>query len=78
MEALREKSYFLTAYLEYLILHYYPRDGSDNPYMDIITPQDPSQRGAQLSIQFSLPINNVYRELCKRGCVVSLMLTEKL
>lgn len=49
IEALREKSLKLTAYLQYLLL----KDTSSNDeerLFRIITPLDPSQRGAQLSV----------------------------
>lgn len=46
MEALREKSLRLTAYLEARLLQY--PDGS--PPYKIITPPNPSERGAQLSV----------------------------
>lgn len=51
MPALRKKSLELTGYLEHLLLKYPLDDTSENkrPYT-IITPSDPSQRGAQLSI----------------------------
>ena len=47
MNRIREKSEKLTAYLEYLIRN----KASDK--VNIITPSDPSQRGAQLSLQVS-------------------------
>jgi kynureninase len=52
VEALREKSLKITAYAEYLL-------GLDTPVVDgvpayqIITPRDPEQRGAQLSVLFN-------------------------
>ena len=41
-------------------------------YVNIITPEDPEQRGAQLSVTFSVNVNKVHQELEKRGVVVSL------
>ena len=41
-------------------------------YVNIITPEDPEQRGAQLSITLSVNVNKVHQELEKRGVVVSL------
>ncbi|XP_061181559.1 kynureninase-like [Saccostrea echinata] len=38
-------------------------------HVDIITPSDPSQRGAQLSLSFSVPVAHVFEELTKRGVV---------
>jgi len=46
MPALRAKSEKLTAYLEYLI----DLINAEYPRFDIITPRDPAQRGAQLSL----------------------------
>ncbi|KAJ9634401.1 Kynureninase (L-kynurenine hydrolase) [Knufia peltigerae] len=45
IEELREKSLKLTAYLQYLLLN-----GDAEPPFRIITPLDPAQRGAQLSL----------------------------
>ncbi|KAF2202366.1 kynureninase [Delitschia confertaspora ATCC 74209] len=45
MEKLREKSQRLTAYLEERLLRY---DGGERPYT-LITPSNPSERGAQIS-----------------------------
>ncbi|XP_033836902.1 kynureninase [Periophthalmus magnuspinnatus] len=69
MSSLRRKSLLLTGYLEYLILHYYSQDPSQphRPYVHIITPSDPRQRGCQLSLCFSVPIRRVFQELEKRG-----------
>ena len=37
-----------------------------------ITPNDPEQRGSQLSLKFSCDANKVHGELEKRGVIVSL------
>jgi len=42
------------------------------PSVEIITPSDPEQRGAQLSLVFSVPLTAVQEELQKRGVVVSI------
>ncbi|MEQ2249508.1 hypothetical protein ILYODFUR_030005, partial [Ilyodon furcidens] len=69
MQALRRKSVLLTGYLEYLIKHYYTEDPAQphKPYIRIITPSDPQQRGCQLSLSFSIPIRRVFQELERRG-----------
>lgn len=69
MSALRRKSLLLTGYLEYLIKHYYTEDPSQphRPFVDILTPSDPQQRGCQLSLCFSVPIKRVFTELERRG-----------
>ena len=73
MKALRKKSVLLTGYLEYLIRHYYTKDETNlrKPYVDIITPSNPEERGCQLSLSFSVPISAIYEELEKRGVAVS-------
>ena len=87
MKELRAKSLLLTAYLEVLIQRKYRRGGKvtngrengtqnrgedwKHVHVDIITPSDPAQRGAQLSLSFSVPILHVFKELTKRGVVVS-------
>lgn len=71
---IRHKSLLLTAYLEALIKMEYSRpegqskeaDG-DNIYIDIFTPSDPAQRGAQLSLAFNVSIVEIFKELEKRG-----------
>jgi kynureninase len=46
----REKSLLLTAYAEYLLYQILGRDGSSSAPFRILTPKDPLQRGAQLSV----------------------------
>ncbi|KAI5815212.1 pyridoxal phosphate-dependent transferase [Pyronema omphalodes] len=68
MAALRTKSMHLTAYLNHLLDEMFPKP---NPYFRIITPADPHQRGAQLSLLFKdgimLP---VFNRLMDQGIVV--------
>jgi len=77
MPELRKKSKLLTTYMEYLLLtrHGQPADEktpatSSRPYLRIITPSDPEQRGSQLSIWFSVHVGVVFQELVHRGAVV--------
>ncbi|XP_031548859.1 kynureninase-like [Actinia tenebrosa] len=84
IKRLRAKGDLLTAYLEILLLHRYPapelnEDTDDTPdkkqqlsrpYVKIITPADPKDRGCQLSVKFSCPVQKVHKELEKRGVVV--------
>ena len=75
---LRRKSVLLTGYLEALVKQEYSRpegksveeDGQE-VYIDILTPSDPAQRGAQLSLAFNINVGQVFQELEKRGVVVS-------
>ena len=46
-------------------------DQSEGVHVEILTPSDPDQRGAQLSLSFSINITQVFYELEKRGVVVS-------
>ena len=79
MKELRAKSLLLTAYLEGVIQRKYGRGGKvmnggedwKHVHVDIITPSDPAQRGAQVFMSFSVPILHVFEELTKRGVVVS-------
>lgn len=73
MEALRRKSVLLTGYLEHLIQHHFTEDPAEpqKPHVRILTPSDPQQRGCQLSLAFSVPIQKVFQELERRGVVVS-------
>ena len=71
MTALRTKSIKLTAYLEQLLLQP-PSDTASprNPYR-IITPSDPAERGAQLSVLLDPGLlDGVMAELERQGVVV--------
>ena len=75
MAELRRKSKLLTAYTERLLLTGLGQPAtttadSSRPYLRIITPSDPEQRGSQLSIWFSVPVGLVYQQLAHRGVVV--------
>ena len=74
---LREKSKLLTTYLEYLLLTRHGQSvdqkstlASSHPYVRIITPSDPEQRGSQLSIWVSVHSGAMFNELARRGVVV--------
>ncbi|XP_039194162.1 kynureninase isoform X1 [Crotalus tigris] len=69
VKCLRRKSILLTGYLEYLIRHYYGKDRNDpeKPLIKIITPSHHEKRGCQLTLLFSVPIRDVFKELEKRG-----------
>ncbi|CAI5762518.1 kynureninase isoform X1 [Podarcis raffonei] len=69
MKLLRRKSILLTGYLEYLIKHYYSEDTNDpeQPFVRIITPSQIEERGCQLTLVFSVPIKDIFKELEKRG-----------
>ncbi|KAK2509723.1 hypothetical protein MC885_020989 [Smutsia gigantea] len=71
MKALRRKSILLTGYLEYMIKHYYSKDKAESkkPIVNIITPSHVEERGCQLTLTFSVPMNHVFQELEKRGVV---------
>lgn len=71
MPRLLQKQYLLTGYLELLIKHYFGRGGTERPAVTLITPEDPEERGCQLSLTFSFPLKQVHQELTKRGVVVS-------
>ena len=44
-------------------------------HVEILTPSDLDQRGAQLSLSFSVSIIKVFEELRKRGVVVSYIIS---
>lgn len=73
MEEIRQKQFLITGYLEFLLKKYFSKDkcNPDGPFVDIITPSNPSQRGSQLSIMFSVPLGRVQEALQKHGVVVS-------
>lgn len=64
IHALRLKSLRLTAYLEFLLhqLNHIP--------FDILTPSDPQQRGAQLSLFFKENGRDIHQRLTDKGLVV--------
>ncbi|MDE3253328.1 MAG: aminotransferase class V-fold PLP-dependent enzyme, partial [Bacteroidota bacterium] len=64
IDRLREKSVRLTAYLEYL-LHQLP-----NLSFEIITPANPAERGAQLSLFFSEKGKEIHNKMTENGIVV--------
>lgn len=71
MEELRAKSLKLTAYLQWLLQEGMPsNDEGDRPFR-IITPLDPSKRGAQLSLLLSPGLlEQVGEALQREGIVV--------
>ncbi|MCJ1243191.1 Kynureninase (L-kynurenine hydrolase) [Trapelia coarctata] len=69
MEAIRAKSFKLTGFLENLLLQP-PNQGTSNPY-HIITPPNPKERGAQLSVRLEPGmLKGVMNELEAAGVVV--------
>jgi kynureninase len=67
MDALRQRSLRLTAYLEARLLKY---DGGEPPYK-IITPANPAERGAQLSVLLNPGLlDQVQHYIEERGVVV--------
>ncbi|KAL5015360.1 hypothetical protein ScPMuIL_009630 [Solemya velum] len=75
MSELCAKSRILTAYLEYLLNRKYGDQcngdvAKNGPvHVTILSPLDPDQRGAQLSLSFSIDMTRVFKELEKRGVV---------
>ena len=63
MDALRRKSELLTSYLEFLLDQQLRKDFS------IITPRDPKQRGAQLSIRVHQRARQVFKTLSENGII---------
>lgn len=51
MAEIRAKSLNLTGYLEHLLLHHPQTESSEKKPFSIITPSNPAERGAQLSIR---------------------------
>ena len=65
MAALRERSIALTGYLEYIL-----QPLVDQGYFTIITPREPQERGAQLSLYFDEGVmETVFDRLTKRGVI---------
>lgn len=63
MEKLRAKSMELTGYLEFLVHHYCSEE------ISILTPEDPSQRGCQLSLHIHKNGRRVFESLSDNGVV---------
>lgn len=63
ISALRKKSRLLTEYLEFLINRFLRED------VAIITPQDPQQRGCQLSLVLRKKGREIYQQLAKNGFI---------
>ncbi|MDD2793029.1 MAG: kynureninase [Sediminibacterium sp.] len=62
--AIREKSVALTAYLEFLLKQL------TNISFEIITPEDPEQRGAQLSLFFTSQGKAIHNKMMDSGIIV--------
>lgn len=67
MDALRRKSEILTAYTAYLLEQINEENGQD--LIDIITPENPSQRGCQLSLIMKENGKGVFDYLSKHGVI---------
>jgi kynureninase len=65
MDQLREKSLQLTAYLQYLLKNADP----DGHLFKIITPEDPHQRGCQLSLLMQRDGKAIFDRLSKNGVI---------
>src|SRR5690606_1543067 len=63
MKELRKKSLRLTAYLEFLLQQI------DHLDFEIITPKDPEQRGAQLSLLFGKKGREIFDALSRQGVI---------
>ncbi len=63
LDRLRVKSQLLTGYLEFLLN---PRESE---MFSVITPRDPQQRGAQLSLQLKEQGKTVLDKLATRGVI---------
>lgn len=76
MKALRRKSILLTGYLEYMIKHYYGKDKTETKksVVNLITPSHIEDCGCQLTLSFSVPMKYIFKELERRGIVVSSLL----
>jgi kynureninase len=66
---LRQTSYLLTGYLEKLLLDELAQEFSQD-LIRILTPNDPQQRGCQLSLEFPNKMMEVFDSLHSRGVIV--------
>ena len=74
MERILRKQYLLTGYLECLLKRHFSAAAAaaeGELGLKIITPEDPRQRGSQLSLVFSKEVSEVHKKLEKRAIVVS-------
>ncbi|KAL4981718.1 pyridoxal phosphate-dependent transferase [Aspergillus falconensis] len=69
MAEIRQKSLNLTGYLEHLLLTY-PLDGVSEKPFSIITPSNPSERGAQLSLRLAPGLLDSVLETLEEHAVV--------
>jgi kynureninase len=70
MQALRARSLRLTAYLEYLLLNWPTGEGRKRPYV-LLTPRNPEERGAQISVRLDPGLlAGVLEELEAEGVVI--------
>lgn len=67
MEALREKSILLTAYLEFVLKEVVDQTGVQ---LEVLTPRNPEQRGCQLSVVVPGATKELVGQLAQRGVVV--------
>lgn len=70
-ERLLQKQYLLTGYLYELIGELFGDVSESTVKIKVLTPHDPQRRGCQLSLRFSVDIDEIYAELEKHGVVVS-------
>ena len=68
MPRILEKQRLLTGFLEMLLLQFF--NTSSPPIGKIITPSDPKERGSQLSLVFTSPVDGIFEDLTRRGIVV--------
>ena len=75
MERILRKQFLLTGYLECLLRSHFSPESESGKKRDltlkIITPEDPRQRGSQLSLVFSREVSGVHKKLEERAIVVS-------
>ncbi|KAG1139780.1 hypothetical protein G6F38_009586 [Rhizopus arrhizus] len=69
IEKLRQKSYLITDYLEKLLLTELKKE-FDDKLIKILTPNDPEQRGCQLSLEFPEKMMQVFEALQSIGIIV--------
>lgn len=68
MEKISAKRDLLSAYLAFIVEHC-GKDAQDKALFEIITPNNPNQRGAQLSIKCLNSRKDLFHALCEKGVV---------